>query len=200
MALSCMCYYLHLYGIQSVTKIGTTNCVRGEVTAPRWGSRIAGWGLGNRCVGTTAQRWCSSITVKVATTAPPTLGLDNRRLVNRRLPCRVSRIVNRESRIATREALVDACRVSRIVNRESRLAKHCQSRIATREALVDQCISTRELRSGKNRGNVYTRASGVCAHAIARIIYSCGTKYWIENGDSERLEVVKGECMWPSNS
>ena len=136
-----VCMQARIYGIQSVTKIGTTNCVRGEATAPRWGSRIAGWGLGNRCVGTTAQRWgsriagwglgnrcvgttaqrwCSSITVKVATTAPPTLGLDNRRLVNHRFPCRVSRIVNRESRIATREALVDACRVSRIANRDSR--------------------------------------------------------------------------------
>ena len=59
-----------------------------------------------------------------------------------------------------------------------------------------------------NRGKVYiiiilTRASGVTVYVCSphvRIMYSCGTKYWIENGDSERLVVVKGECiLWPSN-
>ena len=81
------------------------------------GSDRATLGLENRWVGAreslcwddrTALVLEYHCTVKVATTAPPTLGLDNRRLVNHRFPCRVSRIVNRE-------ALVDA----RVVYRES---------------------------------------------------------------------------------
>ena len=103
----------------------------------------------------------------------------------------------------TRESRLAKHRSTRVVYRESRLAKHRSTRVVYRESRLAKhwstCISTRELPSGTNRGKVYTYACiGCVCSPHARIIYSCGTKYWIENGDSERLEVVKGECSLAS--
>ena len=149
-----------------MTKIGTTNCVRGEVTAPRWGSRIDGWGFGNRCVGTIAPRWCSSITVTVATTAPPTLGLDNRRLVNHRFPCRVSRIATRDSRIAIS--------VGQIGDSQTSLARIAVKYVRVLRVYVCSLKMSPTLHCMRDNNYTATERNTVTEP------YS-----WIENGDNE---------------